>query len=192
MKTLRKKTHFPYIKTILAFVLILLIVLGIILYIYPVKYVEIIDKYSKKYNISPELICAIINTESGFNKNEVSPKGAKGLMQIMESTANWAATTESIENYDYNNIFSPELNIQIGCWYISWLNKKFDNDKTLVLAAYNAGNGNITKWLQNPEYSKDGKTLSVIPFKETENYIKKVSSAERFYKHLLRLPLIGK
>ena len=77
MKTLRKKTHFPYIKTILAFVLILLIVLGIILYIYPVKYVEIIDKYSKKYNISPELICAIINTESGFNKNEVSPKGAK-------------------------------------------------------------------------------------------------------------------
>jgi len=192
MKILRKKTRFPYIKTTLAFVLILLAVFCTILYIYPVKYMEIIDKYSKKYNLSPELVYAIINTESGFNENEVSSKGAKGLMQIMESTANWAASTEYIENYDYNNILSPELNIQIGCWYISWLNKKFDNDKTLVLAAYNAGNGNITKWLQNPEYSKDGKTLSVIPFKETENYVKKVSAAERFYKHLLKLPFIGR
>lgn len=160
------------------------------IYIYPVRYCDIIDKYCEKYNLRPELIFAIINTESGFDANEVSPKGAKGLMQIMKNTADWAAAKENIENYDYDNITSPELNIHIGCWYISWLYKNFET-KEVVLAAYNAGSGNVEKWLSNSDYSKDGKSLYSIPFNETKNYIKKVTYAEKFYKYILKLPFIG-
>lgn len=190
MKNVRKKRHFPYLKIILALIFIIILATGILLYLYPVKYMNIIEKYSKKYNLRPEFVCAIINTESKFDAKQVSPKNAKGLMQIMETTANWVNAVEPIENYDYENICDPELNVNIGCWYISWLNKRYNNNKKLVLAAYNAGSGNITKWLANEEYSKDGKTLSVIPFKETSDYVKKVLYAEKLYKYILKLPFI--
>jgi len=192
MKYVPEKRHFPYIKTLIIFMLMTLFVISSVLYLYPVKYSELISKYAKKYNLPDELIYAIINTESGFDNNEVSPKGAKGLMQIMEDTADWANTKEEIENYDYGRIFDPELNIHIGCWYIAWLKKTYKNDDTLVLAAYNAGSGNISKWLSDERYSKDGKTLSEIPFKETRDYVKKVNSARTFYKYILKLPFIAK
>jgi len=191
IKNVQNKKKCLYPRILLAFIFIIFFVFGTIFYLYPVKYSDIINKYSQKYNLPPELVYAIINTESGFDENEISSKGARGLMQIMKETADWAASKENIENYSYENITSPELNIHIGCWYISWLNKNFSKEKKVVLAAYNAGNGNIQKWLSNPEYSKDGKTLCSIPFKETENYIRKVTSAERFYKYILKLPFIG-
>ena len=83
MKNVPEKRYFPYVKTIIIFIFIILFVMCSVLYLYPVKYSEIISKYSKKYNLPEELIYAVINTESGFDKNEVSPKGARGLMQIM-------------------------------------------------------------------------------------------------------------
>lgn len=190
MKNIPQKKHFPYLKTFIVFIFTIIFITGLVLYIYPVKYIDLIRKYSAKYNLSPEFICAVINTESGFDKNQISPKGAKGLMQIMEGTANWANSKEPIENYDYNNIYDPDLNIHIGCWYISWLNEKYDGDKTLILAAYNAGSGNISKWLSQEEYSRDGKKLHKIPFKETDNYIKKVNAAEKFYTYILKLPFV--
>ncbi len=190
MKNVPEKRYFPYVKTIIIFIFIILFVMCSVLYLYPVKYSEIISKYSKKYNLPEELIYAVINTESGFDKNEVSPKGARGLMQIMESTADWANSKEKIEDYDYNKIFDPDLNIHIGCWYLSWLKETY-KDNTLVLAAYNAGSGNISKWLSDERYSKDGKTLSEIPFKETRDYVKKVNSAMTFYKYILKLPFIN-
>lgn len=191
MKNVRKKGHFPYLKTFIFCVFMAVLVVFTIIYFYPVKYAGIINKYSKKYNLRPEFIYAIINTESGFDAKEVSPKGARGLMQIMKSTAEWAASNENIEDFDYDNIYDPELNIHIGCWYVSWLNDKFDSNKTLVLAAYNAGTGNIAKWLSSDEYSDDGKSLSKIPFKETNDYVKKVTYAEKFYKYILKIPFIG-
>ncbi|MCI8804666.1 MAG: lytic transglycosylase domain-containing protein [Clostridiales bacterium] len=190
MKNVPEKRHFPYVKTIIIFIFIILFVICSVLYLYPVKYSEIISKYSKKYNLPEELIYAVINTESGFDKNEVSPKGAKGLMQIMENTADWVNSKETIENYDYNKIFDPELNIHIGCWYLSWLKETY-KDHTLILAAYNAGSGNISKWLSDEKYSKDGKTLSEIPFKETRDYVKKVNSSMTFYKYILKFPFIN-
>lgn len=192
MKNAQEKRHFPYVKAFIAFIIIILLVMGFVLYFYPVKYINLINKYSEKYNLSPALVCAVINTESGFDKNETSKKGAKGLMQLMQSTADWINSKEPIENYDYEKIYDPELNIHIGCRYISWLKEKYDNNRTLMLAAYNAGTGNIAKWLSDEEYSKDGKTLSRIPFKETEDYVKKVNAAEKFYKYILKLPFIQK
>lgn len=191
MKNISKNRRFAFIKMLFAFIIIFSLSLGAVLWLYPVKYSEIINKYAEKYNLPAELIYAVINTESGFNENEVSPKGAKGLMQIMENTAEWVNSKEKIENYDYDKIFDPDINIHIGCWYIAWLKKLYSGDDMLVLAAYNAGSGNISKWLSDEAYSKDGKTLSAIPFKETSNYIKKVNCAKAFYKYILKLPFIN-
>ncbi len=191
MKNVPDKKHFPYIKTLFVFIFIILFVICAVLYLYPVKYSEIISKYAEKYNLPDELIYAIINTESGFDEKEISPKGARGLMQIMKDTADWISTKEEIENYDYERIFDPELNIHIGCLYIAWLKKNYGNNDTLILAAYNAGSGNIAKWLSNEKYSEDGKTLSEIPFKETKDYVRKVNYARTFYKYILKLPFIN-
>lgn len=156
-------------------------------YFYPVKHLDIINKYAEIYDLEPEFICAVINVESGFDEKVVSNKGASGLMQIMKTTADWAAEETYIENYSYENIFDSDLNTNIGCWYLSWLMKNYDGDYTLVLAAYNAGSGNVAKWLSDERYSGDGKTLSSIPFKETENYVKKVKRNHTVYGYILDL-----
>ena len=188
MKNVRKKRHFPFFKIFFSFALIGILIISALVYFFPIKHSNIINKYAKKYNLRPEFIYAIINTESGFDEKEVSPKGAKGLMQIMKDTADWASSQETIDNYTENNIFLPDVNIHIGCWYISWLSERYNGDEKLILAAYNAGGGNVTKWLADMKYSKDGKTLSKIPFPETENYVKKVTSNEKVYKYILKLP----
>ncbi len=187
MKKVCKKKRFHWFRTFIAVIVIIFFVFCSVIYFYPVKHLDIINKYSEKYNLRPEFICAIINTESGFEEREVSPKGAMGLMQVMKTTSDWAANSEGISEYDFDNIFEPELNIHIGCWYVAWLSDKYDNDKTLILSAYNAGSGNVAKWLSDDKYSKDGKTLDVIPFEETSNYVKKVISAEKFYKYILKV-----
>lgn len=177
---------FKWLKVITVLFIIFAIFLGMVYIFYPVKHLSIVQKYSKKYNIEQSLVCAIINTESGFDKNVVSNKGARGLMQIMENTANWAAKETNIENYSYDNIFNPELNINIGCWYISKLQQQYGGDIELMLSAYNAGSGNVSKWLKNSKYSADGKKLDVIPYKETENYVKKVLRDEKIYAWFLK------
>ena len=69
----------------------------------------------------------------------------------------WEQKEIGLEDFDVDKIYDVETNITIGCWYVSKLMKQFDNDLLLVLAAYNAGSGNVTKWLQNEKYSKSGK-----------------------------------
>ena len=151
----------------------------------PLKYEDIICKYSKEYEIPPELISAMINTESHYNTHASRKKGAKGLMQIIKMTADWGAEEIGIEDYDYTRIEEPEINIQIGAWYISKLIKQYDNKET-ALAAYNAGSGNVSLWLSNEAYSKDGKVLDTVPFEETKKYVKKVLFYEKFYKYRIK------
>lgn len=152
-------------------------------YIYPYKYSDIINEYSTKYNLDPYLVLAVIKTESNFNENAESIKGAKGLMQIMDSTGEWIAGKLEIDNFEPEMLFEPETNIEFGCWYLNNLLVEFD-DLSLVLAAYNGGSGNVTKWLNDPEYSSDGENLTYIPFKETKKYVDKVSTRYNVYKFL--------
>lgn len=134
------------------------------------KYEKTVDYYSKKYEVSKSLILAVIKTESNFNENAVSKKGAIGLMQIMPSTAYFVAEKLEIENI---NLYNKEQNIQIGTYYLKYLLNEFKNER-LVICAYNAGEGNVNKWLNNGN-------LNEIPFKETEVYYKKVSLREKLY-----------
>ena len=155
--------------------------------LFPYNHTNIIEKYSEEYNVPISLILAVINVESNFDEEAVSNKGAKGLMQIMDITGEWAAEEIGIENFTTNMLFEPEINIQIGCWYINRLNKQFNNEKNTVLAAYNAGSGNVSKWLENINYSSDNETLYDIPFEQTKNYVKKVNLNEKIYKSIYQI-----
>lgn len=153
-------------------------------FMFPLEHFDLIKKYAQKYELDPALICSIIHTESKFKVNAVSNKDARGLMQIRQQTADWAAQEINILDYKYEKIFEPDINIQIGCWYINKLQKQFGN-LDCAICAYNAGSGNITKWLANNNYSHDGKTLFYIPFKETQNYLRRVKRNQKVYKFLI-------
>ena len=153
-------------------------------YVYPYKYVEYINKYSEEYELDPYLVLAVIKTESNFNKEAVSKKDAKGLMQIMDSTGEWVAEELKINNFTTSMLFDPELNIKMGCWYLNNLEHEFDENLDVVLAAYNGGSGNVNKWLSHEEYSIDGENLDYIPFPETKKYVDKVKANYNIYKFL--------
>ncbi len=162
--------------------LILLIgAVSIFLRCYPLRYPGLIYEYSKKYDLHPEMVCSIIKTESGFKTDATSKAGAKGLMQLMESTADWAAEEAGLEDYSYDKITDPEINIELGCWLFSSLMKKYDGNFETALCAYNAGSGNVDRWLS----FEDGESLNSIPFSETEKYLYKVKRHMAAYKLIL-------
>ena len=138
---------------------------------FPFKYGAEVAKYAKENNLPEYLVAAVINAESGFDK-DASSHIAKGLMQITDETAEWICAKIGIDYYD-GITYDAEANIRLGCWYLRFLIDKYDNLDT-ALAAYNAGLGNVNKWLSDREYSSDRKTLRKIPFSETEKYILRV------------------
>ena len=149
--------------------------------IYPVHYYSLIEKYAKKYEIDPYLVVAIIKNESRFNPDAVSKKDARGLMQIAPITGEWISEKLKITNYFEDMLFQPELNIRFGIWYLNVLKQEFGDNIELIIAGYNAGNGNVKKWLGDSRYSRDGKTLYKIPFYETGVYKKKVLRDYKIY-----------
>ncbi|MCX7921293.1 MAG: lytic transglycosylase domain-containing protein [Clostridia bacterium] len=152
---------------------------------YPLKYKEYVYKYSAQNNLDPYLVFSIIKAESSFDPNAISHKNARGLMQISEGTGKWVAMEKlKLENYTHDLLYNPELNIKIGCWYLKWLKKAFNNDISLILAAYNGGSGNVSEWLKDPNLSRTGKNLERIPFKETDRYVKNVKNNYFAYKKL--------
>lgn len=146
---------------------------------YPFSYKTEIVEYSIKYDISCELVASLINCESGFDKSVISSKGAIGLMQIMPKTAQYICEKLG-ETYSYESLFTPKFNISLGTYYLNYLKQKFD-DETVVLCAYNAGEGVVSGWLNNSDYSSDKKTLLHIPYKETREYVKNVQNGKRVY-----------
>jgi len=163
----------------------------LIRYFYPLKYNNLIVKYAKEYKLDPYLVSAIINVESRYDPMAESYKNAKGLMQITPPTALWAAEKAGIKNFREQMLFDPEININLGCWYLRNLEQEFEtleHDKgiVLILAAYNGGSGNVRKWLNDKEYSKNGITLDAIPFKETKQYVNKVLRNQKIYMWLYK------
>ncbi|NLY67584.1 MAG: lytic transglycosylase domain-containing protein [Tissierellia bacterium] len=174
-------------RLIIFFLIVLISIFTIYSYFlinYPLSYQIYISKYSKEFNVDPYLIAAIINVESKYDKYAMSSKEARGLMQIAPITGKWASEELNIEDFTLEDLFDPELNIMVGAWYLNILSKEFDNNLQLILAAYNAGSGNVVKWLQNEIYSEDGKTLKEIPFTETQEYVKKVENNIKIYRLL--------
>lgn len=150
-------------------------------YFYPMKYKEEIVSVSNRSGVDAAMIAAVSNVESGYKKDAVSNKGAVGIMQLMPKTAKWIASKNNIE-YNEEKLKEPFYNLQLGSLYLSYLMQEYQ-DLQVSICAYNAGQGNVSSWLQNSEYSKDGKTLSKIPFKETRNYLKRVNKNYNYYKN---------
>ena len=174
-------------KLVIVAVIISLLNLNCILKIlYPFSNQGIINKYSQMYNLDPCLVAALIKTESNFNTKAKSSKKAYGLMQITSTTAEWVVAQMGITDFKTNMLYEPKFNIEIGCWYLNNLNKEFNGNMTLVLAAYNGGSGNVKKWLNSAQHSKDGINLHYIPFKETDMYVKKVNVNYNIYLYLYK------
>ncbi len=125
------------------------------------KYDQIINRTAEKYNVDPALVKAVIKTESNFNHRAVSPKGARGLMQLMPSTAYALQVPDS---------FQPENNVEGGVKYLRYLMELFRNDLSLALAAYNAGENAVIKHRGIP------------PYRETQNYVQRVLSQYHQYR----------
>ena len=130
---------------------------------------QLIRQAAQHHGVSEGLVKAIMHTESGFNINARSPVGAQGLMQLMPATA---------RRFNVSNAYDPQQNIFGGVKYLSWLLKRFNGDTRLAIAAYNAGEGNVDKYGDVP------------PFRETRDYVKRVTSRyQNLYASGLGTPL---
>lgn len=156
-------------------------------YIYPLPEKENILYYSEYYNVDPYLISAVIMAESKFNVNSKSDRGAVGLMQIMPETSKWIAKEMEDFSYKEEKMLDPELNIKYGTWYLRELQEEFHNNEVLVLAAYNAGRGNVHDWFLKYNWDYTFKNVDEIPYEETKNYVKRVMLNKREYEKLYRL-----
>ena len=169
------------------FGLIVVVSIFIILFLvvfFPIKYKPTIEKYAQIYNLKPEVVCAVINIESGFDKNATSKVGAIGLMQIMPETGREIAEKLKIENYTKELLYSPETNIRFGCFYLSYLVNMFDGNLTNAIAAYNAGFNKVRVWLESEQYSRNGVVVDP-PIYETKQYVRKFENNISVYKNRL-------
>lgn len=141
-----------------------------------------VEKYSQEYDVDKYLIYACIKAESNFNEKAESRKGAKGLMQLMDSTAQDIAKDLGF-SIDNDDLFEADININLGTKYISKLLQKYQNIN-LALAAYNAGSGNVDSWIKDGKLKEDGSDIENIPFKETNNYVRKILKDYRIYREL--------
>ncbi len=149
---------------------------------YPLRYEQEIIRAGEEYGLEPELIAAVIYSESRFDEEATSNVGARGLMQIMPETYQWLCDKRG-EIYNPDDLYDPFINIDFGAYYLGWLYEHF-GDVYTACAAYNAGIGAVEGWLGNDMYSSDGATLSYIPYGETSNYVAKIQGAVEKYNEL--------
>lgn len=149
---------------------------------YPISYPEEILTHAQANGLDPFLVAAVIKVESNFQATAKSHAGARGLMQIMPETGAWISQRQG-EVFSEEGLDDPKQNIAMGTYFLRYLKDEFGT-WPLALAAYNGGPTNVKGWLENPEYSKDGKTLDHIPFKETREYVTKVLDYEKTYRKL--------
>ncbi|MDL2218685.1 lytic transglycosylase domain-containing protein [Christensenellaceae bacterium OttesenSCG-928-M15] len=184
-----KKKHTALQLLVLLALLVVALILALVvakkleMRTYKLNYPELISKYSSEYAIDPYLVAAVIHCESSNRETVVSRSGAIGLMQVMPETGEWIAGKLKIESFDPEALKDPGTNIRFGCWYLCFLLERYDGNIPNAVAAYNAGHGNVDKWLLDASISNEG-TLENIPFPETDQYVEKVQRAHEKYETL--------
>ena len=152
--------------------------------IYPYPNQAIVEKYASQYGVDPLFVVSVIREESKFLHQSESHKGAKGLMQLMPTTAQAISESLGDKTYTEQDLLDPEKNIQYGTWYLASLQKVFDNNTTLVTAAYNGGRGHVQEWIKNGQLDPDNIRIQDIPFKETRDYVGRVLKSYEKYNKL--------
>src|SRR3954453_22935574 len=148
----------------------------------PLRHEDIIRQQAADKRVDPALIAAVIYTESRF-RDQTSHAGAKGLMQLMPSTADYIARKSGGTRFERADLATPQINISYGTWYLRYLLTKYHGSTVLPLAAYNAGEGKVDEWWQRA--SSRGERFNVaehIPFPETRDYVHRVLSARHEYR----------
>ena len=154
--------------------------------IYKKDYKEYVQKYAQEYNVDENLVYALIKAESNFNSNAKSSKDAIGLMQLMESTAQDVCkkTDLQISSDELSEkLLEPDININIGTKYLSILIQKYGNIE-IAITAYNAGIGTVDNWIEKGIINADGSNVENIPYKETNNYVRKILRDYKIYTNL--------
>ena len=150
--------------------------------LYPQRYTELVERETAEFDLEPNLVYAIIKTESGFDPQARSHADAMGLMQLTQETFDWILSLYPTEDGS-GDIWDPGDNIHCGCALLRLLLDQYGTVE-VALAAYNAGMGNVSGWLESGDYSHDGETLHTIPYPETDAYVRKVQRAYRIYEKL--------
>ena len=139
---------------------------------YPLHYASIVSTHAHNYHLDPALLAAVIYQESKFDASARSGSGAVGLMQLTPGTARGIAIRTGGSTFRVSDLTDPDINIRYGCWYLQHLFQKY-GDERLVLAAYNAGQGNVDRW------RAEGRG---IQFSETKAYVDRVEDLKAIYR----------
>jgi soluble lytic murein transglycosylase len=149
---------------------------------YPLEYAPAIRQEAARNGLDPALVAAVIDTESGFAPDSVSHEGAVGLMQLLPQTARFVAGLPDRPSPSPENLQDPAVNIAYGTRYLRYLIDR-NGSVDLALAAYNGGEANLTRWLE--EARARGTSLRVpdeIPFPETRGFVARVRHVTPIYR----------
>lgn len=150
---------------------------------FPLPFLKNVDELSAAHHTSRALIYAIIRQESAFREDAISSAGARGLMQLMPSTAKFVAKLEHISYHSPSDLLLKDKNMALGVAYLKQLARKFSDNPILMAAAYNAGPGNVLGWLKESHAEDMDLFIETIPWKETRNYLKNVLAFYVVYQH---------
>ena len=151
--------------------------------IYPIRYQDDIARVAEQYDLDPYLVAAVAQTESGFDPEAVSPVGAVGLMQLMPATAAWITGLDTWEGDADPDLTDPIASLELGACYLHYLSGRFDGNSRLTLAAYNAGQGSVSDWIEAAG-GADSFELTDIRFPETQEFVRRVEHYWDLYKRV--------
>ena len=150
-------------------------------WLYPIRYEADIMRNSREHGVDPYLIASIIRVESNFRANKRSKKGAIGLMQLMPQTAEWIAAQAKDDPSVLDRLDEAGVNIRYGTWYVGQLKRQLagaglprEDEIARIAAAYNAGPGNVGRWLEEGIWDGTLAGAGSIPFGETRHYVARV------------------
>lgn len=149
--------------------------------LHPLRFEDEIQAAASRHGVDPYLVAAVARAESGYDPTVVSSAGAVGLMQIMPETAAWIAQRDDWQGGPLGDLTDPALNVELGAFYLAFLIDLFEGDVRSALAAYNAGQGTVSAWLE----LSGGTSLhpSDILFGETREFVARVERFRAIYRH---------
>ena len=147
----------------------------------PLQHQDIIRQQASEKRLDPALIAAVIYAETKFDPRP-SSAGAQGLMQIMPETAQFLAHRSRARTFSASDLATPQVNIAYGSYYLRYLLDEYGGSKILAIAAYNAGEANVDRWIARARSGDHRLTVADIPFPETRAYVTKVLRAQHDYR----------